>query len=75
MVIGLTFGPVTESAKMVPDTENNINCAETSSGISLKHNNYGNGNKVISKRILDLTKNKKLSRGEKKGLFFHPVTR
>lgn len=59
MVIGLTFSPVTESAKMVPDTENNINCAETSSGISLKHNNYGNGNKVKSKRILDPTKNKK----------------
>ena len=59
MVIGLTFGPVTEPAKMVPDTENNINCAETSSGISLKHNNYGNGNKVKSKRILDPTKTKK----------------
>ena len=59
MVIGLTFSPVTESAEMVPDTENNINCAETSSGISLKHNNYGNGNKVKSKRILDPTKNKK----------------
>ena len=42
MVIGLTFSPVTESAKMVPNTEDNINGAETSSGISLKHNNYGN---------------------------------
>ena len=42
MVIGLTFSPVTESAKMVPETEDNINGAETSSGISLKHNNYGN---------------------------------